>query len=110
MGGALQSKIASDLIFGFNSTVAHKVNGGRFLWGNEFAIQAPVTPIFNDKISAMSEQEISMYPGTFDPTYTGIVKYQNGQLQVNRMIKVYNGVSNTTIYKGLDGELEATSG
>ena len=90
--------------------MAHKVNGGQFLWGNEFAIQSPVTPIFNDKIGAMSEQEISMYPGTFDPTYTGIVKYQNGQLQLNRMVKVYNGVSNTTIYKGLDNELEATSG
>ena len=57
----------------------------------------------------MSEQEISFYPGTYDPSYTGIVRWQNGQLQLNRMVKVYNGYSNSTLHKGLDDELGETS-
>ena len=38
MGGAFLDRKAIDLIFGFQSELAHKVNGGDFLWGNNFAI------------------------------------------------------------------------
>ena len=51
---------------------------------------------------------ISMYPGQSNPKYVGVTRYQNGQSQINRMIEVNNGMTNSTIYKGLDGELVAT--
>ena len=56
----------------------------------------------------MSEQMISFYPGTFEPKDTGIVRWQNGQVQLNRMIQIFNGVSNSTVYKGLNNERNQT--
>lgn len=39
----------------------------------------------------------------------GVVHWQNGQSQLNRMIQIFNGISNTTIYKGIDPELSDNS-
>ena len=108
MGGAFVNMTISDMIFGFESKVAHKVNGGDFLWGNVFALQSPITPIFNDQVGTMSEQQMSFYPGTSEPKNAGIIKWQNGQTELNRIMTVFNGVNNFTVYKNLENELEAS--
>ena len=66
MGGAFVNMTISDMIFGFESKVAHKVSGGEFLWGNIFALQSAITPVFNDQVGALSEQQMSFHPGTFE--------------------------------------------
>lgn len=48
MGGAMFNITIKDMIFGFESKVAHKMNGGEFLWGNIFALESPITPVLND--------------------------------------------------------------
>ena len=50
-----------------------------------------------------------MYPGTDTPSLTGIVHWQNGQTQLNRLVKYKNGVGLSTVHMGLDNELDATS-
>ena len=57
----------------------------------------------------MSEQLISIFPGTYHPSEVGITVRQNGQLEMNRMVQIYNGISNSTFYKGFDGELDPTT-
>jgi len=37
------------------------------------------------------------------------VKWQNGQTQLNRMVNIFNGIGNSTVYMGLGGELNATA-
>ena len=106
MGGYLMNKTAHEMIFGFNSTIAPLVNGGDFLQGNDFALTEAVTPVFNDQIGAVSKQQISMKPGSSTPKKVGMVKWQNGQEQLNRPIQLFNGVTNTTIYKGMEDELD----
>ena len=59
-----------------------------------------VTPVFNDGIGAMSEQLISIFPGTYHPSEVGITVRQNGQLQLNRMVQICNGINNSTFFKG----------
>ena len=87
MGGYNKTMNAKELIYGFNSTMAFKVNGGDFLWGNNFALGSAVTPVFNDfKIGAMTEQQISLYPGSIDNELTGIVRWQNGLVELNRKV------------------------
>ena len=51
---------------------------------------------------------MSFYPGTFEPKDTGIVRWQNGQVELNRIIEVYNGVTNSTVYKGYSNESNLT--
>ena len=97
-----------EMNFGFESNIVSRAIGGEFLWGNIYALQSPITPVFNDQIGAMSEQMISFYPGTCEPKDTGIVRWQNGQVQLNRIIKIFNGVSDSTVYKGLNNENNLT--
>ena len=47
MGGAYKNITITDMIFGFESKVAYKVNGGDFLWGNNFGLESSITPVFN---------------------------------------------------------------
>jgi len=57
----------------------------------------------------MKSQQISMYTGTIHPSMTGIIHWQNGQNQLNRKVQYYNGVGLSTVHRGLDEELTATS-
>ena len=48
MGGPYMNKTVTEMVLGYNSTLAAAVNGGTFLQGNEFALLSPVTPVLND--------------------------------------------------------------
>ena len=109
MRGSQSSMTAGDMLFGFNSTVAPLVNGGNFLGGNDFALSGNITPVFNDQIGSMADQQISFYPGTINANKVGIVRWQNGQNQINRKVQIFDGLNKTTVYKGLGDELAATS-
>jgi len=47
-GDQLMKFTPSYLIFGYTSKIVEKINGGDFLWGNDFALEGFVTPVFND--------------------------------------------------------------
>ena len=64
---------------GFNSTVQPLLNGGDFFSGDNFALSANVTPIFNEMNGTMSQQKISMKPGSWDLGELGSIKLLNGQ-------------------------------
>ena len=103
------TKTAAEMIAGFESSIAPLVNGGDFLQGFEHAISSHVTPVFNDQVGAMSRQQISMHPGTYSPKEVGVVSMLNGQSELNRMIQIFNGIENTTYYKGYEGEFDLST-
>ena len=109
MQGASMTKTAAEMIAGFESSIAPLVNGGDFLQGFEHAISSHVTPVFNDQVGAMSRQQISMHPGTYSPKEVGVVSMLNGQSELNRMIQIFNGIENTTYYKGYEGEFDLST-
>ncbi len=63
------------MLFGFDSKVAPNVNGGNFLDGNDLALSPNITPVFNDQIGAMANQQISFYPGTVSARNVGIIRW-----------------------------------
>eukprot|EP00353_Schmidingerella_taraikaensis_P014549 CAMPEP_0185568384 /NCGR_PEP_ID=MMETSP0434-20130131/1365_1 /TAXON_ID=626734 ORGANISM="Favella taraikaensis, Strain Fe Narragansett Bay" /NCGR_SAMPLE_ID=MMETSP0434 /ASSEMBLY_ACC=CAM_ASM_000379 /LENGTH=69 /DNA_ID=CAMNT_0028182895 /DNA_START=1179 /DNA_END=1388 /DNA_ORIENTATION=- len=47
-GEQLTSFSPIELLFGYKSMIGEKINGGDFLWGNDFALEGFVTPVLND--------------------------------------------------------------
>ena len=48
MGGIIMKKKVSEMVSGFNGTIASAVNGGSFLQANELSLSDAVTPVFNE--------------------------------------------------------------
>ena len=48
MGGITMKKKVSEMVSGFNGTIASAVNGGSFLQANELSLSDAVTPVFNE--------------------------------------------------------------
>jgi len=47
-GSAFASYTMTELLMGFENTVADKVNGGDYLLGDDFGLSKETTPIIND--------------------------------------------------------------
>lgn len=52
--GAFVELTLNQMINGYETTIADKINGGDFFFGADFALSSAVTPIFNDKTGTTS--------------------------------------------------------
>jgi len=52
-GGAISTYKIKDLVHGFESDVAERVNGGDFFMGDDFNLDKSVTAILNDQVGQM---------------------------------------------------------
>lgn len=97
LGDAYDTYDQVDLIMGYYGQVAYKVNGGDFSYGADFSLSNIVTPVFNDIIGMLSEQQLKIKPGGLNVTEVGKIQYLNGESYLNKPVLVYNGTYNTTV-------------
>ena len=55
-----------DLITGFDSPIASKINGGDYYAGDDFSLASATTPIFNEQIGVPSESKFVLKTGHSD--------------------------------------------
>lgn len=63
-GSAYATYTIEELLWGFETDVADKINGGAFFRGTDYRLVNTTTPIFNDQIGTVSEAYYGVYTGS----------------------------------------------
>jgi len=105
MGGSFSSITASDLLFGFETNVTQKINGGDFFQGNDFGLQNTTTPIFNDLIGSVAESWYGVYTGSNLLSQTSRVRILNDEAYTNRIVPIWNGTYYSNVTLNPDGSV-----
>ena len=83
---------------GFFGEAAQKINGGNFSQGADFDLASAVTPVINNMIGTLADQQFKIKPGsTKNLTSIAEVQFLNGESYLNRPVLVYNGTNFSTV-------------
>lgn len=96
---------AAELLWGFETTAADKINGGCFFCGTDYRLVNQVTPILNDQIGTVAEAWYGLYTGSNLLNQTSIVRIVNEEAYTNRIVPVWNGTYVTPVTLNPDGSV-----
>jgi len=109
-GGGIIDFTPEDLIYGFETDYANLLNtGGVYYNGDSLGLQNLTTPIFHDlsKTESTGSQTIyGTYTGANDVAMIGYLRLVNNLNGVNRIAKIWNGVSleETAVLRPVGGD------
>lgn len=120
MQGAFATYTVQDLLYGFTSSLAANINTMDLYTGTDSDVNNLVTPVLNDQMGAVSEQELAIYSGALNDTQVSMVRFLNDVCYLNMNEAVFNGAAYDTItqptiyaatsYKGAALLSDATNG
>ncbi len=90
-GGAYATIKIEDLLYGYESDIAGKINGGDYLLGDDFALSNMTTPIINDQKGFGSAVNFGMLTGSNGVDEIGFLRLINNAAYVNKVMEIYNG-------------------
>jgi len=97
-GGFVNIKI-SDMLNGYESDVAAKINGGDYYQGNDFSLSSLATPIRNEIQGLQADVPYGVYTGSNGVDEIGRLRIINEEAYTNRLYALWNGTAmvNTTL-------------
>lgn len=78
MEGPWVNYTSSQLVFGWESTLMAKANGGNYWEGADFNVETYMTPILNDQMGPMAETPFGLYAGSFTTDNVSAYRLLNG--------------------------------
>ena len=97
MEGDTATYTSEELLFGWESSIAAKANGGDFWQGADFNVQPYMTPIFNDQIGPVAFTPYNLYSGSLTVDDVSQVRLLNGEAYANEITPTFNGTYFTNV-------------
>ena len=97
MGGAYYNYTVHELLFGYTSIIAEKINGGDYFAGADYDLVAEVTPVFNDLVGVIADATTDIYTGSNGVDEVSKVRLENGVAYTNKIFNQYNGTYYTPV-------------
>jgi len=89
--GPFRNYTSDELIFGWDSKIANKANGGDYWEGADFNIETFMTPIFTESRGPMANTRYGLFAGSFSTDDVSGYRLNNQQAYLNKEIPIWNG-------------------
>lgn len=90
---AFADLLVTDMLDGYETEYASRVNGGDYWKGNDFSLSSMTQPIRNDVMGFQSNVSYGEYTGSNGIDEIGRLRIINGESYVNRIVELFNGTA-----------------
>lgn len=91
MEGPFVNYTSEQLMFGWDSQIIAKANGGNYWQGADFNLETYMTPIINDVNGPLAKTPFGLYAGSFTTDNVSAYRLLNGEAYLNKLTPIWNG-------------------
>jgi|LauGreDrversion4_2_1035121.scaffolds.fasta_scaffold322546_2 hypothetical protein len=97
MEGATATYTSQEILFGWETTIAEKVNGGDFWQGADFDTYGWINVIYSTDDWLVANATYNLYSGSLTTDDVSQVRLLNGQAYLNKITPIFNGTYSSMV-------------
>lgn len=97
MEGATATYTSQEILFGWENTIAEKVNGGDFWQGADFDTYGWINVIYSTDDWLVANATYNLYSGSLTTDDVSQVRLLNGQAYLNKITPIFNGTYSSMV-------------